>query len=76
MRKQVVEYTSLLDAFVAVVKQLKECEIRYQMDSEDFFAKYQQGKTSDDEDFVEWAGNYKHFLDLHQAIAGKIKNVA
>ena len=53
MRKQVVEYTSLLDAFVAVVKQLKECEIRYQMDSEDFFAKYQQGKTSDDEDFVE-----------------------
>lgn len=59
MRKQIVEYTSPLDALVAIAKQLNIYEIKYQMDSEEFFAKYNQGETPDDEDFVEWSGNYQ-----------------
>ncbi|MBW4616611.1 MAG: hypothetical protein KME21_25740 [Desmonostoc vinosum HA7617-LM4] len=34
------------------------------MSSEEFFAKYTKGETSDDEVFVEWAGNYQHYLAL------------
>jgi hypothetical protein len=76
MRKQVIEYTSPLDALIALTKQLNVYEIKYQMSSEDFFAKYNQGKTSDDEVFVEWAGNYQHYLALHQEITIKLKDVA
>jgi hypothetical protein len=76
MRKQIIEYTSPLDALVDIVKQLNAHEIEYQMDSADFFAKYSRGETTDDEVFVEWAGNYQHYLALHQELESKLKNVA
>jgi hypothetical protein len=76
MRKQIVEYTSSLDALIALVKQLNIYEIKYQMDSETFFAKYTQGETSDDEAFVEWAGNYQHYLVIHHDLENRLKDVA
>ncbi len=76
MRKQIVEYTSPLDALIALAKQLKIYEIQYEMDSSEFFAKYSQGETTDDEDFVEWAGNYQHYLVLHQELEDRLQNVA
>jgi hypothetical protein len=76
MRKQIIEYTSPLDALIALVKQLNVYEIQYQMESEEFFTKYSQGEISDDEVFVEWANNYQHYLALHQALENKLKNVA
>jgi hypothetical protein len=76
MRKQIIEYTSPLDALIALAKQLNTYEIQYRMESEEFFTKYSQGETSDDEVFVEWANNYQHYLALHQALEDKLKNVA
>lgn len=76
MRKQIVEYTTPLDALIALAKQLKTYEIQYQMDSSEFFAKFNQGETSDDEDFVEWAGNYQHYLVLHRELEDRLQNVA
>ncbi|MEH1795786.1 MULTISPECIES: antitoxin TumA [unclassified Nostoc] len=76
MRKQIIEYTSSLDALIALSKQLNTYEIKYQMNSEDFFAKYNQGETSDDEVFVEWAANYQHYLALRQDIKSKLRDVA
>ena len=76
MRKQIIEYTSPLDALVDLAKQLNVYETQYQMDSAEFFTKYSQGETSDDEIFVEWAGNYQHYLALHQELETKLKNVA
>ena len=76
MRKQIIEYTSPLDALVDLAKQLNVYETQYQMDSAEFFTKYNQGETSDDEIFVEWAGNYQHYLALHQELETKLKNVA
>jgi hypothetical protein len=76
MRKQIIEYTSPLDSLVALAKQLNIYETKYQMDSEEFFAKYHQGETSDDEVFVEWAGNYQHYLALHQNLESKLRDVA
>jgi hypothetical protein len=76
MRKQITEYTSALDALIAVAKQLSSYETQYHMDSEDFFAQYKQGKTADDEVFVEWANNYQHYLALHQNVESQLRNVA
>ena len=76
MRKQVIEYTSPIDALVALTKQLYEYEIQYKMDSAEFFTKYNQGETSDDEIFVEWAGNYQHYLALHQDLVARLQNAA
>lgn len=76
MQKQIIEYTSPLDALVALAKQLNTYETRYQMDSAEFFTKYSQGEISDDEVFVEWSGDYRHYLALHQELENKLKNVA
>lgn len=76
MRKQIIEYTSSLDALIALAKQLSVYEAQYQMESEEFFTKYRQGETPDDEVFVEWANNYQHYLVIHQDLENKLKNVA
>ncbi|MBE9108588.1 hypothetical protein IQ273_04045 [Nodosilinea sp. LEGE 07298] len=76
MRKQIVEYTSPLDALIALAKQLQTYETQYEMESSEFFAKYNQGATSDDEDLIEWAGNYQHYLALRQELADRLQNVA
>ncbi|TVP63963.1 MAG: hypothetical protein EA342_17375 [Leptolyngbya sp. LCM1.Bin17] len=76
MRKQIVEYTSPLDALIALAQQLTRYELQYQMDSAEFFTQYSQGQTTDDEDFVEWAGTYQHYLGLHQDLEGRLQDVA
>jgi hypothetical protein len=75
MRKQIVEYTTQIDALIALVKMLKTYENQYQMESEDFFDQYSQGLLSDDEDFVEWAGNYQHFLAIRQELNTQLQNL-
>lgn len=76
MQKRIIEYTSPLDALIALAKQLNTYELQYQMDSAEFFTQYTQGETSDDEAFVDWAGNYQHYLALHDELEGKLRNVA
>ncbi len=45
MRKQTIEYTSPLDALIAVAKRLSQYESRHKMDSEEFYDRFRQGKT-------------------------------
>jgi hypothetical protein len=44
MRKQIIEYTSPLDALIALAKQLSIYETQYHMESEEFFCKIQPGR--------------------------------
>ena len=53
MRKQTMQYTSPLDALVAVAKRLSLYESQQRMDSETFFDQYSRGQLSDDTLFVE-----------------------
>lgn len=46
------------------------------MDTEEFFYDYNKGKTSDDEDFIEWAGYYKHYLGLRREVTEKLEDAA
>jgi hypothetical protein len=66
MRKKTIQYTSQLDALIAVTKRLSLYEHRRQMKSNEFFNQYNQGLLSDDPLFIEWANDYRHYLALHQ----------
>ena len=45
---------------------IKDFEKKYKLTSKQFYANYQKGKTSDDLDFIDWAGKYQLFLDLKE----------
>ena len=66
MRKQTIQYTSPIDALIAVAKRLSLYESRQRMDSEEFFDRYSRGQLSDDAVFVDWANDYRHYLHLRQ----------
>jgi hypothetical protein len=76
MRKQTVEYTSPLDALVAVAKRLSRYETDAQMDSEEFFYQYGQGQLGDDTVYVEWANDYRHYLALRQDLEARLSHAA
>jgi tRNA A37 threonylcarbamoyladenosine biosynthesis protein TsaE len=76
MRKQTIQYSSSLDALVAVAKRLSLYENTYKMESEDFFNQYCQGILSDEVLCVEWANDYRHYLALHQELEQKLNHAA
>ena len=76
MRKQTIQYTSPLDALVAVAKRMSKRELQHGMESEDFFAQYMQGEMPDDAVFVEWANDYRHYLALRRSLEDSMKDVA
>ena len=76
MRKQTIRYTSPIDALIAVTKRLSLYESRQRMDSEEFFDQYSRGRLSDDAVFVDWANDYRHYLQLRQKLAKSLHDVA
>jgi hypothetical protein len=72
MRKQTIQYTSPLDALIAVAKRLSVYESEQKMDSEEFFDQYNRGQLADDLMFIEWANDYRHYLDLRQNLEKKL----
>jgi hypothetical protein len=76
MQKQRVQYTSLVDALVAISKRLSLYESRQNMDSEEFFDQYCRGNLSDDAVMVEWANDYRHYLSIRQELEQKLEYAA
>ncbi len=72
MAIQRTEYPSPVDALAGIIRSLVMYEQRYQMDSSDFYAHYQTGEAGDSTDFVEWAGDYQHYLQLKQELEQKL----
>ena len=75
MRKQTIQYTSPIDALIAVTKRLSTYESQQRMDSEEF-AVYSRGQLSDDAVFVDWANDYRHYLQLREKLAKSLPDVA
>jgi len=69
-------YTSTLDALDALLRSLAIYEQKYQMSSDEFYASYLAGKLEDTKDFVEWAGDYQHYIELKREIEKKLKVTA
>ena len=76
MRKQRTEYTSPVDALVAISKQLSGYESRYRVSSEDFYDAYRKGEMEDSVDFVEWSNGYQHYMAIKLMLEEKLRNVA
>ncbi len=76
MRKQRIEYTSPIDALVAVAKRLSIYEQQQKLDSEDFFHQYSRGQLGDDLVFVEWANDYRHYLAIRQTLEQQLHHAA
>ena len=75
MQKQTIQFPSPLDALIAVTKRLGTYESQQQMESEEFFDQYSRGQLSDDVVFVEWANDYRHYLELHKKLEKSPQNV-
>lgn len=76
MRKQTIEYTSPVDALVAISKRLSIYENQHGMDSEEFYDQYCRGELADDSMLIEWANDYRHYLYIRQEIEKRLQNVA
>lgn len=76
MQKQIIEYTSPLDALIAVSKRLSIYENLHQLTSEEFFNQYSQGQLSDEALYVEWANDYRHYLALRQDLEKRLTDAA
>ena len=75
MKKQTIEYTSPIDALIAVTKRIGIYESQRGMDSEEFFDRYSRGLLSDEAVFVDWANDYRHYLRLRQELAKSLPDV-
>ena len=72
MRIQRTVYASPVEALAALVRSLVTYEQRYQMSSADFYARYQNAEIEDTTDFVEWAGDYQHYLQIKEELEQKL----
>lgn len=71
-----VTYASAIDAFDALLRSLTAYERKYQISSDEFYADYLSGKLEDSKDFVEWAGDYRHYIELKRELEEKLKAAA
>lgn len=76
MQKQTVQYTSPIDALVAITKRLNSYENQRGLASEEFFDQYQNGHLSDEVVFVEWANDYQHYLEIRLELEKKLQHAA
>ncbi len=72
MKIQRTAYTSPVEALGALIRSLVTYEQRHRMSSADFYARYQRGELGDEVDFVEWAGDYQHYLQLKDELEQKL----
>jgi hypothetical protein len=72
MTIQRIVHTSSVDALTALVRSLVEYERRHGMTSADFYARYQSGELGDAAEFIEWAGDYQHYLELKEELEHKL----
>lgn len=70
-----VTYNSPIEAYDAIVRSLPAYETKYHMSSAEFFSQYKEGNLNDSKDYVEWAGNYRHYMDLKQELDQKLKAI-
>jgi len=76
MRKQRTEYSSPLDALVAITKRLSLFENQRSMSSEEFFDRYSKGQLPDATDLIDWANDYRHYLALRATLEEQLRHAA
>lgn len=68
-----ITHASTVDAIDALSRSLIAFEQKYKISSDDFYANYLAGKLGDSKDFVEWAGDYQHYIEMKHDLKEKLK---
>jgi hypothetical protein len=61
-----------VEALTTLVRSLVAYEQQYQMLSTDFYTRYERGEMDDSADYVEWAGDYQHYVQLKAELEQKL----
>jgi len=59
-----LEKGSPLEDFIQLVRDLTQFELQYQMDSSEFFRRFQQGEMGDQMDYMRWANKYEMYREM------------
>jgi hypothetical protein len=64
-----------VEELLSLERELADFEQKYNLSSPEFYRQYQDGQIGDAVEFVSWAGRYKLYLSLKQAISDSLKLV-
>jgi hypothetical protein len=64
-----------VEELLRLERELVRLEQEYNMSSIEFYRQYQDGQLGDDAAIIEWAGRYKLYLRLKQAISNSLNLV-
>jgi len=64
-----------VEELLSLERELIHFEEKYNIPSSEFCQKYQQGEMGDAVEFVRWAGRYRLYLNLKEAISKSLKMV-
>lgn len=73
MNIQRTEFESPIEALLNLSHVLTSYEDRYSMTSKEFYTRYCAGALSDERDYVEWAGDYQHFIALKAELENRLE---
>ncbi len=76
MRKQTIEYSSPLDAVIALAKRLQVYESNQGMASETFYDQYSKGLLADNLVYIEWSNDYRNYLALRRELEERLRHAA
>ena len=66
--EEIKEKASPMDDILDLMWQLIAFEEQYNMQTDEFYARFMRGEMGDGMDFIEWAGKYESFLEIKQEI--------
>ncbi len=64
-----------VEELLSLERELAYFEQKHNISSAEFYRQYQNGQLGDAIEFVSWAGRYKLYLNLKQAISDSLKLV-
>jgi len=59
-----LEKSSPLEDFIQLVRDLTQFELQYQMDSSEFFQRFQQDEMGDQMDYMRWTNKYEMYQEI------------
>jgi len=76
MAKETIEFQTPVEALVHISKRLAAFETKNKMSSEEFYDKFCKGQTDDSIDNIEWANNYRHYIEIKNDVEQQLKRAA
>lgn len=61
--RNALEQTTPLDDFIQVIRDLAQFEFHHDMDSQEFFARFEAGELGDEIDLIRWAIKYEIYQE-------------